>query len=285
MPQNEIVPASYAEVPGSTDSSIHLRSSEPELDFMFEAIMPGLFRTTFSSPSHPLPPFPSVKRPENSSESITATTDTESKIFQCPNGVEAKVTWKGVPLVTAGYTGEEPLHKDLPFRSYAVDGPGICHYTRYYRGHLHVGLGEKTSPMDLSNRQFTLSATDCFGYDALRSDPMYKHIPLLIKAGPEGVVGTFSTSHARGAYSVGSEMDGMWGFYKKYSQDFGGLEEYMMVGRTLEEVVTLYAELVGFPLLTPRWAYGYLAGGMMYSMLDEPRACDALMGFASKLEK
>jgi alpha-glucosidase (family GH31 glycosyl hydrolase) len=83
--------------------------------------------------------------------------------------------------------------------------------------------------MDLSNRQFTLSATDCFGYDALRTDPMYKHIPLLIKAGPEGVVGTFSTSHARGSYSVGSEMDGMWGFYKVYRQDHGGLEEYTMV--------------------------------------------------------
>ncbi|KAM0722549.1 hypothetical protein Q7P37_001990 [Cladosporium fusiforme] len=286
MPQQEIVPASYAQVSDtSSDTSIHLRSSEPEFDFTFEVIKPGLFRTTFSSPSHPLPPFPSTKRPETSTEGVTTSTDTDSTTFQCPNGVETKVTWKGVPLVTSGYAGEEPLHKDLPFRSYAVDGPGICHYTRYYRGHLHVGLGEKASPMDLSNRQFTLSATDCFGYDALRSDPMYKHIPLLIKAGPEGVVGTFSTSHARGTYSVGSEMDGMWGFYKKYSQDFGGLEEYMMVGRTLEEVVTLYAELVGFPLLTPRWAYGYLAGGMMYSMLDEPRACDALMGFASKLEK
>lgn len=58
-----------------------------------------------------------------------------------------------------------------------------------------------------------------------------------------------------------------------------------MIGKTLQEVVTLYAELVGFPLLVPRWAFGYLGGGMKYSMLDEPRASDALMEWAAKLEK
>lgn len=288
MPQQEFIPKAYAEVQDSSSSGtgVHIRSPElGQLDFTFEAIKPGLFRTTFSSTSHPLPPFPSAKKPIASPESVTAWTEQSSKTFQFANGVEAKVAWDGVPMVTAGFTGSEPIHKDLPFRSYAVDGPGICHYTRYFRGSLHVGLGEKAAPMDLSNRQFTLSATDCFGYDALRSDPMYKHVPLLIRAGPEGVVGTFSTSHARGTFSVGSEMDGMWGFYKVYRQDQGGLEEYTMVGRTLKEVITLYAELVGFPLLAPRWAYGYLAGGMKYSMEDEPRACDSLLEFASKLEK
>jgi alpha-glucosidase (family GH31 glycosyl hydrolase) len=114
---------------------------------------------------------------------------------------------------------------------------------------------------------------------------MYKHIPLVIRAVPDGVVATFSTSHARGYYSVGSEMDGMWGFYKVYRQDHGGLEQYLLVGKTLQEVVGLYAELVGFPLLVPRWAFGYLGGGMKYSMLDEPRASDALMEWAGMLEK
>lgn len=139
--------------------------------------------------------------------------------------------------------------------------------------------------MDLSNRQFVLSATDCFGYDAHRTDPMYKTIPLVIQAGPEGVVGTFSTSHGRGNSSVGSEMDGMWGYYKVYRQDFGGLEEYTMVGRTLQEVLHVYATLIGFSTLVPRWAFGYLAGGMKYSMLDDPPAHEALMAFVAKLRE
>ncbi|KAJ4291903.1 hypothetical protein N0V90_009800 [Kalmusia sp. IMI 367209] len=139
--------------------------------------------------------------------------------------------------------------------------------------------------MDLSNRHFVLSATDSFGYDVHRTDPMYKHIPLLINATPSGCVASFSTSHARGYYSVGSEMDGMWGRFKVYRQEYGGLEQYIITGQTLKDIVTIYANLVGYPLLVPRWAFGYLAGGMKYSMLDEPRACDALMDFANKLKE
>lgn len=80
-------------------------------------------------------------------------------------------------------------------------------------------------------------------------------------------------------------MDGMWGKYKIYRQDYGGLEEYLMIGKTLQDIVRTYAELVGFPLLVPRWAFGYLAGGMKYSMLDEPRACDAMMELADRMKE
>jgi alpha-glucosidase (family GH31 glycosyl hydrolase) len=139
--------------------------------------------------------------------------------------------------------------------------------------------------MDLSNRHLILSATDCFGYDVYRTDPLYKHIPLLINATPEYAIAIFSTSHSRGEYAVGSEIDGMWGRYKVYRQDFGGLEEYIIVGKTIQEVVRKYVDLVGYPLLVPRWAFGYLAGGMKYSMLDEPRASDALMQFSEKLRE
>ena len=191
----------------------------------------------------------------------------------------------GCPMITIGFEDQEPLYSDLPFRSYVLDGAGVAHYTRYHRNNLYIGLGEKAAPMDLSNRHFTLSASDCFGYDVHRTDPMYKHIPLLIRATPEGVVATFSTSHSRGYYSIGSEMDGMWGPFKVYRQDYGGLEMYTMIGRTLQEVVTLYADLVGYPLLVPCWSLGYLAGGMKYSMLDSPPASEALLDFATKLEK
>ncbi|KAK3653846.1 hypothetical protein LTR22_011061 [Elasticomyces elasticus] len=287
MPQDELVLCKYQLDPSITaeQPGVRLHSTEADqpVDFTFEAIRPGLFRTQFTSSKHPLPPFPSAHRPTADSSSFHVVNSGEvSKTLQCGD-IEAKVQWNGEPIVSIGFVNEEPLHEDLKFRSYALDGPGVAHYTKYARGDLHVGLGEKASPMDLSNRHFTLTATDCFGYDVLRSDPMYKHIPLLIRASPKGVVATFSTSHARGYYSVGSEMDGMWGYFKVYRQDFGGLEEYTMVGRTLQDVVTLYAELVGYPQLVPRWAFGYLAGGMRYSMMDTPRASEALIEFADKL--
>lgn len=53
----------------------------------------------------------------------------------------------------------------------------------------------------------------------------------------------------------------------------------------MRDVLRIYAEVVGYPMLVPRWAYGYIAGGMKYSTLDEPRAEEALMEFAGKLKQ
>lgn len=297
MPQREYVPRSYELIQESGHTSdakqasaqLRLSSTDPgrpPFQFSFEALQPGLFRTTFSSTTHPLPPHPSAARPTVDLRYVPFTTTSGSRQKTIRVGeVEATVDWSDAPIVSLQLVGQKsPIHRDLPFRSYAVDSTGIAHYTHYKRGTLHVGLGEKAAPMNLSNRHFILSATDSFGYDIYRTDPLYKHIPLLINATPEGCVGIFSTAHSRGTYAVGSEIDGLWGHFKVYRQDYGGLEEYLMVGRTIEDVVKIYADLVGYPKLVPRWAFGYIAGGMKYSMLDEPRAADALMEFAKKLK-
>ncbi|KAJ4358860.1 hypothetical protein N0V95_002713 [Ascochyta clinopodiicola] len=290
MPQLEIVPLDFEIVQTENESSasVQLQSSHGEFKFSFEALKPGLFRTTFTSPKHQLPPHRSTPLPSTDLKDANVQSQSSSptvKSFQM-NNVTASIDWTtGPPLLALGFAGQDaPIHSDLPHRAYVADGTGIAHYTRYNKGTLHVGLGEKAAPMDLSNRHFVLSATDSFGYDVYRTDPLYKHIPLLINATPHGCVGVFSSSHARGFYSIGSEMDGMWGRFKVYRQEYGGLEEFIILGATIKDVVRIYADLVGYPLLVPRWAFGYLAGGMKYSMLDEPRASDALMDFARKMK-
>jgi alpha-glucosidase (family GH31 glycosyl hydrolase) len=198
-------------------------------------------------------------------------------------GLTATVDYAHTPVVSIHLNGK-PLHTDLPHRSYALDGAGAAHYSTYRQGTLHVGLGEKAAPMDLSGRGFLITASDTFGYDAHRTDPLYKHVPLLINVIPgAGAVGILSTSHARAAWAVGSEIDGLWGRFKVYRQARGGLEEYLIVGGSVAEVVRAYAGLAGFPLLVPRYYLGYVSGGMRYSMLDGPvRAADAIVGFLDK---
>lgn len=295
MPQHEFVPKDYSLLrqnghtaeAKSFDVCLLSGDGDSRFKFAFETLRPGLFRTTFSSKTHPLPPHPSTPRLASAfgDLKVSSTSTGTQKTVRIGN-VVATIDWSGPPLVSLQLEGQRtPIHRDLEHRSYVVDGTGIAHYTRYKRDTLHVGLGEKAAPMNLSNRNFILSTTDCFGYDIYRTDPLYKHIPLLINATPEGCVGIFSTSHSRGAYAVGSEIDGLWGHFKVYRQDYGGLEEYLMVGTTIQDVVRIYADLVGYPLLVPRWAFGYIAGGMKYSMLDEPRASDALMDFAAKLKQ
>ncbi|KAF2637591.1 neutral alpha-glucosidase ab precursor [Massarina eburnea CBS 473.64] len=292
MPQVEFTPQGFKPNAQSSNSktlvSLQANHYNRTFDFTFEALRPGTFRTTFTTPQHRLPPHraaPILSKTLKDAELELSETPTSKTIET--GGAKAIVDWtSGPPLVSVALPGQDvPIHYDLPHRSYVTDGTGIAHYTHHNRDTLHVGLGEKPAPMDLSNRQFVLSATDCFGYDVYRTDPMYKHIPLLINATADGCVGIFSTSHARGFYSVGAEMDGLWGWFKVYRQEYGGLEEYIVVGRTISDVVRLYADIVGYPILVPRWAFGYIAGGMKYSMLDEPPAINALMGFANKLKE
>ncbi|KAL8407083.1 hypothetical protein RB596_009636 [Gaeumannomyces avenae] len=296
MGQNERIPGSWS-LESSQDAgapSVRLASADKDLPFTFslETVRPNVFRTTYTSPSHPLPPQPSVTRAEPQLGQATAAVkslgDKRRRIEVADAVVE--LDWSGdTPLLNVSLAGQEdkaPLLQDVPNRGYTVDGDGVAHYTRYNRNTLHVGLGEKAAPMDLSGRSFKITATDSFGYDAYRTDPLYKHIPLLINATPSGCVATFSTSQSRGEYSVGCEMDGMWGFYKVYRQDHGGLEQYIIVGKTLQEVVTTYAAvLAGFPLLVPRWAMGYLSGGYKYCMLDSPPAGQALVELALKMKE
>lgn len=291
MPQKEFCPKSYQETPAGAQSSaaVHLRSGSDkrQFDFSFEPIRENLFRVTFSSEDHPLPPFPSVTKPVTSLEDTHVSTEHgfQQKAIEVGD-VIASVEWANTPVVSLSWKGtDKPLYRDLPLRSYVADASGIAHYTEHDRNDLHVGLGEKRAPMDLSGRHFQLSATDSFGYDVYNTDPLYKHIPLLIKASPAGCVAIFSTTHGRGTWSVGSEIDGLWGHFKVYRQDYGGLEQYLIVGKTLKDVVRSYAELVGYPILVPRWAYGYISGGYKYTMMDEPPAHQALMEFADKLKE
>lgn len=292
MPQKEFCPKGYKEtaVEGTTPSAVHLRSSGAKgqaFDFSFETIRENLFRVTFTSPDHPLPPYPNVKKPATNIDNarVSSSTETAHKSIEVGN-VKASVDWEYTPVVSLSWKDQNrPLYRDLPLRSYVADAAGIANYTEHDREALHVGLGEKRAPMDLSGRHFLLSATDSFGYDVYNTDPLYKHIPLLIKATAQGCVAIFSTTHGRGSWSVGSEVDGLWGHFKVYRQDYGGLEQYLIVGKTLQEVVRSYAELVGFPLLVPRWAYGYISGGYKYTMVDEPPANQVLMEFADKLRE
>ncbi|KAI1411988.1 glycoside hydrolase family 31 protein [Hypoxylon sp. FL1857] len=264
------------------------KNDSEKCHFSFEAVRPNVFRTTFTTVEHPLPPHPSANRPEpalgNITPEIGVDEDGNSKTIKL-GYIKAVVNWTNAPVISLFLDGQQkPIHRDLDFRSYALDGTGVAHYMTLKTDSLHVGLGEKAAPMDLTGRGFNITASDTFGYDAYRTDPLYKHIPLLINVTPKGCVGIFSTSHSRGMWAVGSEIDGMWGHFKVYRQAHGGLEEYLIVGKTVAEVVRSYAELVGFPLLVPRYMMGYIGGGMKYSMEDSPRACDSILNFIRNCE-
>jgi hypothetical protein len=119
---------------------------------------------------------PAIHNTGTAATTISQASDASEKkitLQDAQAGLTTTVDYAHTPVVSIHLHGK-PLHTDLPHRSYALDGAGAAHYSTYRQGTLHVGLGEKAAPMDLSGRGFLITASDTFGYDAHRTDPLYK---------------------------------------------------------------------------------------------------------------
>jgi alpha-glucosidase (family GH31 glycosyl hydrolase) len=267
---DEQIPSGY-HLQHFNEHQLSLHAPSHDATFFLETIRDRIIRVTFTTPEHPLPPHPSVARP--SGHTIAAPVDSREDLFtfNLQDGISFSVKANPTPVLSIQKHGVA-LYSDLANRSYTLDGTGTSRYGVFDPEALSIGLGERAAPFDLSHRTFSLSALDAAQYDAYRTDPLYKHIPLLIRASPLGSVGLFSSSHSRGVWSVGGEIDALWGRYEVMRQDFGGLELYIFVGGSIREVVQQYAEIAGYPRMIPRWALGYLASSMGYAESDDPPA-------------
>ncbi len=161
---------------------------------------------------------------------------------------------------------------DNPHKSYCYSDTGVARYTRFDNHNLHIGLGEKAAPLDLTHRSFSITGSDSASYDAYRTDPLYKHTPFLMSLPKPfdvdgnsqpltSVVGIYSASNSDANWDVGRFIDEPWGTFKKYAQHWGGLEEYILLGEHAQQVVTQFSDLVGRPLLVPRIGWDTLLVG------------------------
>ncbi|MGQ7474001.1 hypothetical protein ACTGYR_11225, partial [Streptococcus suis] len=60
------------------------------------------------------------------------------------------------------------------------------HYLARRPGERFYGLGDRTGDCDRAGRAFRLTNVDPMGFDAESSDPLYKSIPYLLVADPDG---------------------------------------------------------------------------------------------------
>lgn len=137
------------------------------------------------------------------------------------------------------------------------------------RDNVHLGMGEKAGPLDLTGRSFQIHGSDSACYDAYEGDPLYKHTPFLVSS-PRAVAGETSrstyaiyhTSNSNALWDLGRHHDDPWGYFKTFTQDWGGLEEWYLFGKGVQQVTRTWAEIVGKPMLVGRDWLGYLASGM-----------------------
>ncbi|EST07897.1 Glycoside hydrolase, family 31 [Kalmanozyma brasiliensis GHG001] len=272
-------------------------TNEQGFEWSLSFLTPTIYKITVVGPNHPLPQQSNVHW-SNKPLAVSAKVDTGAqKATLSVDGLAHEVTvqFDDTPIVEIHETVEGSNDKvrifgDNPHKSYCYSETGVTRYTRFNNQNLHIGMGEKAAPLDLTHRSFCISGSDSASYDAYRTDPLYKHTPFLMSlpkpfdadGEPQpltSVVGIYSASNSDANWDVGRFIDEPWGMFKKYAQHYGGLEEYIILGEQAQQVVTQFSDLVGRPLLVPRDWLGYLASGMGLGESDVPIAQELLSGF------
>ncbi len=275
-PGSELTSFTLVSGPGT-----HFSGFEWKLEFPF----PQAYRIILTGPGRPRPPHNNINAPSKfcSFKLLSFDGDECKAVFSFPSPeaqagrisglgeerLQLRLCWKYQlfsEIWQISKRDDKLVLRDLRARSYALTEHGMTRHWSLDRTRLHLGLGEKAAPIDLTGRKFTLHATDAAWYDSYRTDPLYKHTPFLIstprptKDGQQGL--TYAIVHGTNSiatWDVGGEIDyPSGGWSKRFIQDWGGLEEWVMVGKGVEGVVKTFAEMAGKPRLVGRDWLGYL---------------------------
>jgi alpha-glucosidase (family GH31 glycosyl hydrolase) len=99
--------------------------------------------------------------------------------------------------------------QDIKNRAYVLDGSGVYHYMSRKTNEVYCGLGERTGNLNLHGRRFRLEGFDSMGYDAERTDPLYKHCPFYLTLSKDTRIayGLFYNNMSRTVVDLGAEID------------------------------------------------------------------------------
>ncbi|KAM7190838.1 glycoside hydrolase family 31 protein [Rhypophila sp. PSN 637] len=278
----------------------------PAFTWTLEFPFPHVYRIILAGPERPRPPHDNANAPSTFCKFELVSIDKDACraviAFPYPTGqsldtsgldidtrLELRLFWK-YQLFTEvwerrGRGNTEtvtPIIRDLGARPYALTEHGIIRHWRLDRSRVHLGLGEKAAPIDLTGRRFIMHAADSAFYDAYKTDPLYKHTPFLISTPPPNQSGSqgstyaiFHPTNSVATWDVGASIDyPSGGLSKQYIQDWGGLEEWVMIGNGVQGVVRTFSDIAGKPRLVGRDWLGYLASTVL--LADLPNAQEEL---------
>lgn len=193
------------------------------------------------------------------------------------------VTLNPFGLAWASAAGIE-FASDRPTQAYQASARStvLRHWMKRELSRQYFGLGDKTGPLNHQGRRLRTLQLDALGYDARKSDPLYKHWPFYIGRDPgSGVAyGVYYDTLSPCTFDFGAEYDNYHGFYSTAEIESGDLDYYLFIGPSVREVVTRFTELTGRMALGPRWSLGYANTAM--SLADAPDAQQQLSTFIKR---
>ena len=173
------------------------------------------------------------------------------------------------------------LYSSVPGSSFMLDSnKRITHYSCMEEDDCFYGFGEKAGELNKNKEFIRERATDAMGYDALRMDTLYKHIPFYIQLcrSTKKAVGLFYHNFYESVFNMGREKSNYRPRYSYWQADGGDIDLFLLGGGSIKRIVDNYTLLTGRPALLPKRALGYQGSSMYYAELEKD-SDDAVLDF------
>lgn len=198
-------------------------------------------------------------------------------------GIEVSVNTDNF-LLSYSFDGK-PVFCDRAPLAYNIDGEfgsGSYHYICREEGEYIYGLGDKTGCLNKNGKSYRIEATDCMGFDASSTDPMYKHLPFFICDNTDISYGIFYDTSDTSYFDFGKEINNYYGPYKYFRTEDDVLVYYVFFG-TNRSVLKQFSELCGRAAFPPKWSFDYCASTMAYT--DADRSIDKMNAFLDRVKQ
>ncbi len=162
----------------------------------------------------------------------------------------------------------------------------VTAYSRMQEDDCFYGFGEKAGNLNKNKEFLRERATDAMGYDAEKTDTLYKHIPFYIRLnrGTKKAVGLFYHNFYESVFNMGKEKSNYWPRYSYWQADGGDIDLFLLGGNTLKKIVDNYTLLTGRPALLPKRALGYQGSSMYYPELEKD-SDEAVLNFIDTIKE
>lgn len=126
------------------------------------------------------------------------------------------------------------------------------------------GTGERALPLNLRGYKINIWNHDANGSYGPGDDPLYINIPLLMDVHHDNGYMIFFNNPAKGEMDICSEFKNI-----VKTEFIGGELNYYVTFGTMKDMISQMTDIVGKPLLPPKWALGYHQSRYSYSSQKE----------------
>lgn len=149
-----------------------------------------------------------------------------------------------------------PLVNDRPTSAYLLNahGDGVAHYQSRRKDERFYGLGDKAGDLQRNGKRYEMRNLDAMGYNAVSTDPLYKHIPFTITRRDDVSFGLFYDNLSSCWLDLGNEIDNYHTAYRRWQAEAGDIDYYLFTGERVLDITKAFVRLTGKTLFGPKWS-------------------------------